>query len=35
MLIDGLFVGYVPDGGTAIKDYVCGAAKSQRQRLAK
>ena len=35
VLINGLFVGYVPDGGTAIKNYVCGAAALQRQRLAK
>ena len=33
-LINGLFVGYVPDGGTAIKNYVCGASAAQRRRLA-
>ncbi len=26
--IDALFIGYVPDVGTAVKDYVCGAASA-------
>ncbi|KAL6719322.1 hypothetical protein ACLMJK_003561 [Lecanora helva] len=34
-LIGNIFIGYVPNGGEAVKNYVCGAAAAQRRRLAK